>query len=262
MRAQGISVGRNTVEELEVVIGLLGSFIGGAAICGLLAGRFSLKEVHFRNQLYGIAMIGTAALLAITIGVSTTPSAKYLAAVACGLQNGMCTMHLGAICRTTHLTGLSTDLGTTLGRLVGVLLRSRCLRRLDAFERAEEEVVLKRLKVYLLLGGGFLLGAFLGAWLAEWCDIYGLVAPMGITFVMGVVYLVLHKSMSKKLLARERSLNPARVEEVEHALERTVMLLHELSEQSPDNEELDSMAKVLNHLESTIALRYRETTSD
>jgi len=260
MRVQGIAVGRDTAADLDDAIGLVVSFIAGAAVCGLMAGRYSLKEVHFRNKLYGLALIGNALLLASTIGLADFHMAKYIAAIACGLQNGMCTMHLGAICRTTHVTGLATDLGTTLGRLLGVLIRSKCLRNLDAFDRAEAEVVSKRLKVYLLLGGGFLSGGFLGAWFAEW-GIYGLAVPMGISFVLGVTYFVCHETMQKQLLRRERSLNPQKVEEVERALERTVMLLHELSDQTPDNPELDSMAQVLRHLETTISQRYREGTS-
>jgi len=246
---------------LDDAIGLVVSFIAGAGICGLMAGRYSLKEVHFRNKLYGLALIGNALLLAMTIGLADFQVAKYIAAIACGLQNGMCTMHLGAICRTTHVTGLSTDLGTTLGRLLGVLLRSLWLKQLDAFDRAEAEVVGKRLKVYLLLGGGFISGGFLGACFAEWMAIYGLAVPMAISFVLGVAYFACHKIMQKQLLNRERSLNPERVEEVERALERTVMLLHELSDQTPENRELDSMVQVLRHLETTISQRYREGTS-
>lgn len=41
----------------------------------------------------------------------------YFAAMACGLQNGMTTKYSGSVVRTTHMTGASTDIGLTLGRL-------------------------------------------------------------------------------------------------------------------------------------------------
>jgi uncharacterized membrane protein YoaK (UPF0700 family) len=41
-----------------------------------------------------------------------------LAAFACGLQNALATHYRGVILRTTHLTGLMTDLGVSVGMLI------------------------------------------------------------------------------------------------------------------------------------------------
>lgn len=46
-----------------------------------------------------------------------TPGA-YLVCLACGLQNGMCTTFSGAVIRTTHVTGILTDIGLVIGQAI------------------------------------------------------------------------------------------------------------------------------------------------
>ena len=70
----------------------------------------------------------------------------YLAAMACGLQNAMATTYSGAVIRTTHITGMVTDLGISAGLV---------LRR--------ERVDWRRTGLHLLLVGGFIVGGVLGA---------------------------------------------------------------------------------------------------
>merc|ERR1719357_1841543 len=98
----------------------------------------------------------------------------YFAALACGLQNGMCTMHLGSIVRTTHVTGLSTDLGTNLGRLIRIITRTFHHRHDDtiAADNAELRVVTGKLQVFLLLGSSFIVGSFSGSWLQHWFKVH------------------------------------------------------------------------------------------
>ena len=42
----------------------------------------------------------------------------YLVCLACGLQNGMCTTFSGAVIRTTHVTGMLTDIGLIIGQAI------------------------------------------------------------------------------------------------------------------------------------------------
>jgi Protein of unknown function (DUF1275) len=42
----------------------------------------------------------------------------YMLAMACGMQNGMTTRYSGAVVRTTHLTGMFTDMGLLIGHLL------------------------------------------------------------------------------------------------------------------------------------------------
>merc|ERR1719277_2262534 len=79
-------------------LGAVASFVFGAMLCGLAAGRNDMNQVHIGNKLYGFAMLGNAAFLILSMLLSINRgdsqamvvAAIYIAAVACGLQNGMC----------------------------------------------------------------------------------------------------------------------------------------------------------------------------
>jgi uncharacterized membrane protein YoaK (UPF0700 family) len=42
----------------------------------------------------------------------------YLVCLGCGLQNGMCTTFSGAVIRTTHVSGILTDIGLIIGQAI------------------------------------------------------------------------------------------------------------------------------------------------
>jgi uncharacterized membrane protein YoaK (UPF0700 family) len=73
-----------------------------------------------------------------------------------GLQNAVITKISGAVVRTTHLTGVITDLGIELGRL---LYWNRSTRRTEAHVLADRE----RLAMLATLCACFLLGGVTGA---------------------------------------------------------------------------------------------------
>src|SRR5690606_9389894 len=69
---------------------------------------------HLRaGRRYGVVLIVEGALLAFAVPLLTrVPVAgSACAAAACGLQNAMATAYSGAVVRTTHVTGIVTDLG-------------------------------------------------------------------------------------------------------------------------------------------------------
>ncbi|MDO8954979.1 MAG: YoaK family protein [Gammaproteobacteria bacterium] len=96
------------------------SFVSGAMISGIIitTSQFSINQ-HYAKALLVLALILAASTLlmkvqdSIVLGLS-----ECLAAMACGLQNAMTTTFSGAIIRTTHMTGVLTDLGIQLGRLL------------------------------------------------------------------------------------------------------------------------------------------------
>eukprot|EP00929_Paragymnodinium_shiwhaense_P118235 TRINITY_DN90172_c0_g1_i1.p1 TRINITY_DN90172_c0_g1~~TRINITY_DN90172_c0_g1_i1.p1 ORF type:complete len:480 (+),score=67.36 TRINITY_DN90172_c0_g1_i1:181-1620(+) len=180
---------------------LVVSFLVGAIICGLLVSR---NDVHFGKSAYGVALCLNSFLLigAIfafdVVAASDLPGyfdgkwlALYLQSAACGLQNGMCTAHFGAVVRTTHLTGLMTDSGLTIGRLASILLRTRCRRRnFEPLDFAEVYVDLKKLVVFTSLLTGYILGICGGASLSEPLGIHALFVPAGVTGLGGLAYIV------------------------------------------------------------------------
>jgi uncharacterized membrane protein YoaK (UPF0700 family) len=120
-----------------------------AALSGFTAGAIASGWfIHHPNlelsRPYGRS-ISSIGLLVLASGATLPHSpalALLLAGAACGFQNALATHFRGIILRTTHVTGLFTDLGVALG----MYWRGR-------------EVDPWRIRVPLLLIGGFALGA-------------------------------------------------------------------------------------------------------
>lgn len=109
-----IGVG-NTV-EIALILPLFGCFILGAAISGMVIGKASLRL----GRPYGVAMLLEALLIAGAALVIRweVVAGVLLVATAAGLQNAMASSYGGLIIRTTHLTGIATDLGFLIGRWI------------------------------------------------------------------------------------------------------------------------------------------------
>ncbi len=140
----GVGLVGNDRAALVHVASTLGFFFAGCVLSGVIIRQSTLKA----GRRYGIALAVEAALLLgatyfLRHGAIT---GDYLAAMACGLQNAMATSYSGAVIRTTHMTGIVTDLGIALGLLA---------RR--------EKVDWRRIGLYSVLLSGFLLGGVLGA---------------------------------------------------------------------------------------------------
>jgi len=149
-------VGFGDMEALGVVF----SFTVGAMISGLL-----LSHISLRVPLYDVLMIVQAGLLTGSFFFADQDTAKYLASAACGLQNGLATHWGGPVVRTTHVTGLFTDVGLLLGRLTALVTTRRF--RLDAKDLVSAADDLSKLA---LLGGiavAFLGGIILGTTVFE-----------------------------------------------------------------------------------------------
>lgn len=99
--------------DLVGAFSIFAGFLAGAVLSGLIIGSTQVRP----GRRYGITMmlegaiIGAATFLLmaqLSIGIP-------LAAMACGLQNAMASSYRGLILRTTHVTGIVTDLGALLG---------------------------------------------------------------------------------------------------------------------------------------------------
>jgi uncharacterized membrane protein YoaK (UPF0700 family) len=132
--------------ELTYRFGLiLLSFVFGAVLSGWLIGKNSAKL----GRRYGVALMFESGLLwlASALLIHNSFAGVYFACAACGLQNAMVTTYSGAVIRTTHLSGMFTDLGIYLGHAARGL-----------------PVNWLRLKICCLVIGGFFLGSLVGAW--------------------------------------------------------------------------------------------------
>ncbi len=147
--------------------GVLIAFCLGAMLSGLIIQDQTLQL----GRRYGVVLALEAALLLAAIPLFKQEQiwGALLAAVACGLQNAMVTTYSGAAVRTTHLSGMFTDLGIGLGHL----LRGMPLP-------------VRRLTLSGLIISGFLGGGVLGAWLYRHFGYDALLAPALLTGGSGV----------------------------------------------------------------------------
>lgn len=146
-------------------------FFFGAAVSGLI-----VRDSHLRtSRRYGVALIIEAGLLfgAMFSFREGEMAGEYFAAAACGLQNALATTYSGATLRTTHMTGIITDLGSALGQAV-------YRHPIDWF----------RVRLYLILISGFATGGFLGGALYPLYFGDALVVPATYTLLLGVGALV------------------------------------------------------------------------
>ena len=152
-------------------MGLLIAFSLGAMLSGLLI-RDSTLQLGRR---YGVALALESALLLVAIPLFERHQiwGALAAAMACGLQNAMATTFSGAVVRTTHLSGMFTDLGIGLGHLLrGLPLQVR------------------RLTLSGLIISGFLAGGILGARLFMRWQYDALLAPALLTGLTGLGYVL------------------------------------------------------------------------
>ena len=112
----GIAITEGNAALLRKVAGISVSFLLGAMGSGALIRGESLKL----GRRYSTALCLETAMLCVAINLLQHEffAGVCLCAAACGLQNALASTYSGAIVRTTHVTGVFTDLGTILGQRV------------------------------------------------------------------------------------------------------------------------------------------------
>ena len=111
----GLELARTNTDVAWHAWAILLAFFAGWIASGAIIRQGSLRL----GQRYGIALsLESAALrLAVYFLRHGANLGDYLAALACGLQNAMVTTSSGSTMRTTHITGMVTDLGIACGHL-------------------------------------------------------------------------------------------------------------------------------------------------
>ncbi len=101
------------IRSILIIGALLLSFLAGAVLSGYVIGQTSLTL----GRRYGNALYIEALLLLISYVLYQQHDylGQLAAAAACGLQNAMVATYSGAVIRTTHLTGLTSDMGAAIG---------------------------------------------------------------------------------------------------------------------------------------------------
>ena len=166
----GIAAATSNSAELLHLLAVIGAFLFGSIFGGIIISEDSLKL----GSSYALALLIESALLiaAVPSLEHTNNLGAYLASCACGLQNGMASNYSGAILRTTHVSGIFTDLGIFIGHLI---------RRLP--------VDMRRVYLCLVLLLGFFSGATAGAFGFHYFSYKTLYFPAALTGFVGIAFL-------------------------------------------------------------------------
>lgn len=149
--------------------GVIASFFIGSAISGFVLKSSSLKL----KRHYEIPLLLEALLIFLTLYLLSTNSGygDFTASMACGLQNAMVTTYSGAVVRTTHLTGIITDLGLMFGHY----LRGETINK-------------RKLVLFSLICLGFIFGGTLGALLFSKVQFHALLMPGSLCVLIALCY--------------------------------------------------------------------------
>ncbi len=167
----GVALAQGQTALALDLLAFLGAFITGAAVSGAIVADSTLRL----GRRYGVALMLESALLLFAIPLLRSHSTIgiCIASAACGLQNAMASTYSGAVLRTTHVSGILTDLGIMAGqRIRGLGHDSR------------------RRNLYLLIVLGFALGATIGGVGFARLQETVLLLPAALTGAGGLAYAV------------------------------------------------------------------------
>ncbi|APH53550.1 putative membrane spanning protein [Granulibacter bethesdensis] len=173
------------VEILLLMAGVFALFVAGAACSAMIVNEAVRRR--YRN-VYIWPLILEAILLA-AYGIGSTmalPEWRYDVVIGfsflMGLQNATITTISGARMRTTHITGVVTDIGTEIGRLL--------------YERSGRRVIPSltsnpyKLVLLLCLVTSFFLGGVLGV--LSFTQV-GLLTCVPLALILAVVIMIMHR---------------------------------------------------------------------
>ncbi|WP_242106858.1 YoaK family protein [Luteimonas aquatica] len=166
----GAAVAGGDARGMAHLAGMLLAFLLGAALSGMIVQDSTLRL----GRRYGVCLALESALLFAAVPLFHRHSllGALFAAAACGLQNAMATAYSGAVVRTTHISGMFTDLGIGIGHaLRGTPLQTR------------------RLLLSALIICCFFAGAVAGAWLYARIGYASLLIPATLTGLVGASYV-------------------------------------------------------------------------
>ncbi|QNP40330.1 YoaK family protein [Lysobacter solisilvae (ex Woo and Kim 2020)] len=167
----GAAVASADLRSAMHLLGVAAAFMAGAALSGMIIQDSTLRL----GRRYGVALAIESVLLVLAVPLFQRQqlAGALLAAMACGLQNAMATTYSGAVIRTSHLSGMFTDLGIGLGHA----LRGMPLQR-------------RRLLLCALIISCFLAGGIFGALLFARVGYLALLVPATLTGLVGAGYVL------------------------------------------------------------------------
>lgn len=165
------AVAKGDLRAASHLFGVVLAFFGGALLSAMIVQDSTLHV----GRRYGVVLSIESMLLLVAVPLFRHEQiwGALAAAMACGLQNAMATTYSGAVVRTSHLSGMFTDLGIGLGHaLRGMPLQPR------------------RLMLSGLIISGFFAGGLIGALLFVRIGYDALYVPAALTGLTGMGYVI------------------------------------------------------------------------
>ncbi len=184
-------------------LALLASFVSGAATTSILVNWGHRRKIHSRYALpllleafvlllFGVLGANLSAYLQLTV-----PIIVFLLCYVMGLQNAIITKISKAEIRTTHMTGIVTDIGIELGKLL----------YWNQSEEANKDYRVQhnpqKLKEYVLILSMFTAGAVIGASAFKHIGFMS-VLPISISLI-GIALAQIYQDLKGLLPQRGRS---------------------------------------------------------
>ncbi len=181
--------------DVAMTAGLLvvAFYLGAVSATAMVA-----KARHNHRARYAVALLAEAVALMFVLLLAhprvrdywgAYASAVSLLGFSMGMQNALVTKLSGAVVRTTHMTGIVTDLGIETVRLVGWFRESTrgrpLLHRFTHVWHSRAHDELKRLRLHLAIFGSFFSGAILGPMLYVFVGEPAMITP--ILVLLGLV---------------------------------------------------------------------------
>jgi uncharacterized membrane protein YoaK (UPF0700 family) len=160
------------VQRVGHLFAVILAYCTGAALSGVIIRNSAFKL----GRRYGAVLLIESLLLLLTVALldRNSPLGSYTASSAAGLQNGMVTTFSGAVIRTTHVSGMFTDLGVMLGHVIQRI-------RPSGVEKT-------RVQVSLIVISAFFSGGLIGAAGFRQAGHAILFLPAALTFAGAAVY--------------------------------------------------------------------------
>lgn len=179
----------------------LGAFLMLAYVaCFILGATFTsivvlLSGKHHLNSQYALPLAVEALMITIfsLCWIFADFNIPYYIAALCflmGLQNALITKASSAIIRTTHISGMSTDLGIEMGKYL--------------FSKKHSEVILNlsHAKLHLKIISSFFIGCVLGAISVKYMGIYTFLVLSTSLFFISAPTVIKDVVIHKKILKR------------------------------------------------------------
>ncbi|HEY0947165.1 MAG TPA: YoaK family protein [Opitutaceae bacterium] len=182
----GLDAAAGETNDVRASLAIIIGFVSGAMAGGMMVGAQKLVP----SRRYGAAMVTEGVLVGVAMWLLLLRHRLGLPtiAMACGLQNSVSSSYCGLAIRTTHVTGLVTDVGVMLGHW----LRHR---RVDW----------AKLRFLVLLFLAFGAGGWLGAVFDLHFGPAALAIPAGGCVVAGTIFWWLANRGALRLPARAKA---------------------------------------------------------